>query len=88
MSNNVDFLEDKSILKPLQKEHEIKGFSIEGWFYKKFSTSPGLIKLFLIGVSLLLIGLSIRFILLAYVLNSEDRIREDFENQIINTQLR
>lgn len=86
-NKTVDFLEDPAKYRPAHVENEIKGVSIEAWFYKKIPGSIQTKRLMLLIIVVLLLLISARFILLAYMNTSEDRIRQDFEQQIRNTQI-
>jgi hypothetical protein len=64
MSDNVEFIEDKTFLKPLP-ETKIPEKSIEGWFYKKIPGNIAIKRFVLVCTILLLFILSIIFFLLA-----------------------
>lgn len=84
----VDFFEDPGKYKPTPVVNQIKGKSIEAWFYKKFPGKISIKRFFLILFAVILFGLSIRFMLLAYLNSSQERIKQDFEERVRNTRLK
>jgi len=64
MKNDVEFVEDRTFLKPLPEE-KIPEKSIEGWFYKKFPGNIALKRFMLTCLIILLFILSGIFFLLS-----------------------
>lgn len=81
MSNDIEFVEDKTFLKPLPNE-TIPEKSIEGWFYKKFPGSIPLKKFILLIIVIILFSLSAIFFLLSRPDPTSSVRGVDFENMI------
>lgn len=73
MDNEVEFVEDRTFLKPLP-ETKIPKNSIEGWFYEHVPGTIGIKKLILLCIIALLFGASIVLFLLSRP-TSVDRVK-------------
>lgn len=61
----VEFIEDKSILKPMESVHKIPEKGFEGWFYRNFPGKNKSKKLILISIIIAMFGASLIFLILA-----------------------
>ncbi len=87
-NTGIEFIEDKKILRPLEKEHEIKGASIEGWIQKKFPGKRNMQIFILLLIILLLFSFSILFLILSYSNFNKEKMEKAFEEKIYKTKLK